>query len=132
MGDTAAAIADYRTALRYNPQYEPARLALRRLGATETSREAPDPAEQRATELAEEAALAAKRGDYAGAARLLDEAEREAPRFPLVHQYRSNVAYLMGDVEGAKRALRRGLELEPDNQLFLENLRRLGAKEKQP
>jgi hypothetical protein len=45
-----------------------------------------------------------------------------------VYQYRSNVAYLMGDREAAIEALRRGLEAEPDNALFRENLKRLMAE----
>src|SRR5262249_32950836 len=36
-----------------------------------------------------------------------------------------NVAYLMGDRSAAVAALRKGLELEPDNALFRENLKRL-------
>ena len=56
---------------------------------------------------------------------ILDEAERIAPGYALVYQYRSNVAFLMGDMEGAKAALRKALEIEPDNALFQTNLRRL-------
>lgn len=56
---------------------------------------------------------------------MLDEAERIAPRFALVYQCRSNVAYLSGDVEGAIRVLEKGLESEPDNQLFRTNRARL-------
>ena len=56
---------------------------------------------------------------------ILAEAARIAPRFALVQQYRANVAYLMGDKATAKAALARALELEPDNALFRENLRRL-------
>jgi hypothetical protein len=41
----------------------------------------------------------------------------------LVHQYRSNVAYLMSDLPGAIKALQRGLEIEPDNALFRANLK---------
>ena len=57
--------------------------------------------------------------------KILAEAARIAPRFALVQQYRANVAYLMGDKVAAKAALARALELEPDNALFRENLRRL-------
>ena len=57
--------------------------------------------------------------------RLLDEAEALAPKYALVHQYRSNVAYLMGDRAAAIAALKKGLAIEPDNALFRENLRRL-------
>ena len=56
---------------------------------------------------------------------LLDDAERLAPRFALVHQYRSNVAFLMGDRAGAIAALRKALDIEPDNALFRTNLQRL-------
>jgi tetratricopeptide (TPR) repeat protein len=60
--------------------------------------------------------------------RKLDEAKRLAPRYALIYQYRSNVAYLMGDRKAAIVALQKGLELEPDNELFRENLKRLEGK----
>jgi tetratricopeptide (TPR) repeat protein len=124
-GDNQAAINEYRSALRYNPQYEPSRQALSRLtGSAQVSAPASD-AERNAAQLAERAGQAARRGDNQGAMRLLDEAERIAPRYALVYQYRSNVAFLMGDKEGAKAALRKALEIEPDNALFQTNLRRL-------
>jgi tetratricopeptide (TPR) repeat protein len=123
--DREAAVNEYRMALRYNPQYEPSRQALSRLtGSTQVNAPSSD-AERQAAQLAERAGQAARRGDYAGAMQVLDEAEQAAPGFALVYQYRSNVAFLMGDVEGAKAALRKALEIEPDNALFQTNLRRL-------
>jgi predicted AlkP superfamily phosphohydrolase/phosphomutase/Tfp pilus assembly protein PilF len=127
-GEREAAIRDYQTAVRYNPSYEPSRHALARLGASLPQAPRSD-AEKTAAALAEEAAGAARRGDYAEAGRKLDEAERVAPRFALVYQYRANVAYLRGDRAGAIAALEKGLRLEPDNALFRENLKRL---EQQP
>ena len=62
----------------------------------------------------------------------LDEAERIAPRYTLIYQYRSNVAYLMGDRAAAVAALKKGLEIEPDNALFKENLRRLQQQVPRP
>lgn len=125
-GDVDAAIADYRTALKYNPQYEPSRQALQRLGAPMKSPEAPrTPEQEKAFALAEEAGSLARRGDYKTAMARLDEAEKVAPKFALVYQYRSNVAYLMGDKEAAVAALKKGLELDPGNALFRENLKRL-------
>jgi tetratricopeptide (TPR) repeat protein len=56
---------------------------------------------------------------------LLDAAGRVAPRLALVHQYRANVAYLMGDREQAIGALKKALELDPGNALFETNLRQL-------
>jgi predicted AlkP superfamily phosphohydrolase/phosphomutase/Tfp pilus assembly protein PilF len=124
-GDNQAAIDEYRSALRYNPQYEPSRQALSRLtGSAQVSAPTSD-AERSAAQLAERAGQAARRGDNQGAMQLLDEAERIAPSYALVYQYRSNVAFLMGDKEGAKAALRKALEIEPDNALFQTNLRRL-------
>jgi Tfp pilus assembly protein PilF len=84
-------------------------------------------AEKLAAAIAERAAEAARRGDYAEAMKQLDEAERVAPRFARVHQYRANVAFLMGDRDTARKALQRGLEIEPDNALFRTNLQRLEA-----
>ncbi len=66
--------------------------------------------------------------DYAAANRLLDDAERLAPRYALIYQYRANVAYLAGDKNAAIAALRKGLAIEPDNALFRKNLERLGVK----
>jgi Flp pilus assembly protein TadD len=123
-GDKAAAIADYQTAVKYNPQYEPSRRALERLGAPMPQQPRSD-AEKNAVALAEEAAGAARRGDYAEADRKLDEASRIAPGLPLLYQYRANVAYLKGDTAGAIAALERGLKVDPGNALFAENLKRL-------
>ncbi|MGE5276842.1 MAG: alkaline phosphatase family protein [Acidobacteriota bacterium] len=126
-GERDAAIRDYQTALRYAPQYPPSRQALERLKAPMPN--APrDAAEKEALALSDRAAESARRGDYAGANRLLDEATRRAPRYALVYQYRANVAYLAGDRKAAIAALRKGLEIEPDNALFRKNLERLGAK----
>ena len=72
-----------------------------------------------------ESAELARRGDYDEAMARLDEAESVAPTYALVQQYRSNVAYLMGEREAAIAAREKGLELEPDNALFRKNLERL-------
>lgn len=125
-GDRAAAVKDYQAAMRYG-SFEPSRLALVRLGAPVSGVEVRSEGEQRASELVQQAAEAAKRGDYPGANRLLDDAEKIAPRFVLVHQYRSNVAYLSGDIDEAIRAIEKGLSIEPDNQLFRTNLAKLKA-----
>lgn len=126
LGDPASAIADYREALRYNPGYAPSREALARLGAPPGDARLSQ-AQERARGIAERAAEAARRGAYDDAMRLLDEAETAAPDFALVQQYRSNVAWLMGDRPRAIEALRKGLALEPGNALFRENLERLLA-----
>jgi predicted AlkP superfamily phosphohydrolase/phosphomutase/Flp pilus assembly protein TadD len=123
-GDPKAAAREYRTALRYSPDYEPSRSALARLGAAAAA-EPQTPNQKLATALAEQAHQAALRGDYDGATKKLDEAERIAPRFALIAHYRSNIAYLQGDRAGAIQALRRAVELEPDNPLFRTNLGRL-------
>ena len=119
-----AAIADYQKAVKYNPQYEPSVRALHRLGAS-LPQQPRSEAEKQATALAEEAAAAARRGDYAAAERKLDEAAKTAPKLALVYQYRANVAYLRGDTAGAAAALEEGLRIDPGNALFAENLRRL-------
>jgi tetratricopeptide (TPR) repeat protein len=124
-GDVRAAIADYRTAVRYRPDYMPSQQALLRLGAAPAAGGARTPQETRALELSEQASRLARHGDYAGAMQMLDEASRLAPRLALIYQYRSNVAYLKGDTPAAVAALKRGLEIEPDNVLFRENLKNL-------
>jgi tetratricopeptide (TPR) repeat protein len=124
-GDTQAAIRDYEAALRYNPDYQPARDALKRLKGSAATSSPSTETERRAFDVAERASRSARRGDYKEAMGLLDEAETIAPRYALVYQYRSNVAYLMGDRAGAIEALKKGLAIEPDNALFQENLRRM-------
>jgi len=124
-GNPAAAIADYRTAVRYRPDYVPSQQALLRLGAGPGLARPRTPQDTRALEMADQASRLARRGDYAGAMQLLDEASRLAPRLALIYQYRSNVAYLKGDTPAAITALKRGLEIEPDNVLFRENLKNL-------
>jgi len=123
-GERDAAVADYQTAVKYNPQYEPSRRALQRLGAPMPQEPRSD-AEKQATALAEQAAGAARRGDYAEAERRLEEAQRIAPKLPLLYQYRANVAYLRGDTAAAAAALEAGLRADPGNALFAENLKRL-------
>lgn len=124
-GDTAAAVADYERAVRYNPQYEPSRQALQRLTGRDDVRAPTSEAEARAAVLVQQASVAARRTNYPEAMRLLEEAEGEAPGYVLIYQYRSNVAYLMGDTETGIAALEKALELEPDNALFRKNLERL-------
>jgi len=123
--DTKSAIEEYRRAVRYSPQYEPSRRALLRLAGTADVNVPRSEAEKKASVLAQDASQAARRGDYAGAMKMLDEAERIAPRYVMVYQYRSNVAYLAGDPRGAIAALEKALALEPDNALFKANLERL-------
>jgi tetratricopeptide (TPR) repeat protein len=125
-GRTSEAIESYRTAVRYRPDYEPSRAALYRLtGTVSANRTALTETAKAASVLAERASQAAKRGDYAHADSLLDEAERIAPDYAMVHGYRANVAFLRGDSQAAIRALQEALRLEPDNALYLQNLRHL-------
>ena len=131
-GQRDVAVTDYRTALRYSPGYAPSRDALRRLGASTESATPTDVGQRQAAALAEAAADLARRGDYAAAMQRLDDAERLAPRSALVHHYRANVAFLMGDRAAAIAALEQALAIEPDNALFRENLARLRASAPQP
>ena len=125
-GRTPEAIESYRTAVRYRPDYEPSRAALYRLtGSASAHSVSLTGPEKAAATIAEQASEAAKRGDYARADSLLDEAERVAPDFALIYGYRANVAFLRGDTEAAIQALQEALRLEPDNALYLQNLRHL-------
>lgn len=122
---TAEAIEQYRTAVRYRPDFEPSRQALARLTGSAEVRTPRDEAEARSTALCEAAADAARRGDYPAAFAHLEEAKRAAPGHVLPHQYESNVAYLAGDRARAIAALERALELEPGNALYRHNLEQL-------
>jgi tetratricopeptide (TPR) repeat protein len=124
-GDTAAAVTEYRTALRYSPGYDPSRQALVRLTGSANLDEPRSAGEELAATMAERAREAALRGDYASAMAQLDDAERTAPRFVRIYQYRANVAFLMNDQAAAIAALEKALEIEPDNALFRTNLERL-------
>ncbi len=124
-GRQGEAVAQYRTALRYAPAYEPSQAALERLTGTSQVGGPASAEEARAFAIAQQAAGAARHGDYAAAATLLAEAEQAAPGYALVQQYRANVAWLAGDLPTAMAAMRRALELEPDNALYRVNLERL-------
>lgn len=128
LGRREEAIARYRTALRYRPDYGPSRRALVRLTGTEAVRTPAVPDRANVSRVAAglaEATGAVQRGDYAGALRILDEIEPMAPSAVEVHQTRANAAYLQGDRALAAKALKRALEIEPDNELFRRNLKRL-------
>ncbi len=125
LGRQEAAIASFRQALRYKPDYEPARQAMLRLTGNTGDRVAADAAEVQAMALADRASAAARRGAYPEALALLEEARAIAPGLAVVCQYESNVAYLAGDRPRAIRSLERCLALEPDNALFRQNLTRL-------
>ena len=132
-GDVKGALDEYRKAVRYNPQYEPSRNALARLTGSGDASVPRTDAERQAFALAQAASEAARRGAYPEAMRQLAKAESLAPDYVMVHQHRSNIAYLMGDIPMAIDALETALELEPDNALFkhnLESLRRLAEKER--
>lgn len=124
-GDKDKAVAEYTRGLRYDPRYEPARAALKRLTGSADVYRANSAAERAALQLAQQASELARKGDYDAAGKNLDEAERLAPRLALVHQYRSNVAFLRGDRDAAIAALNKALALEPGNELFRTNLERL-------
>jgi len=128
LGNIDAAVEDYRQALRYDPRYEPSRVALINLTGSGEVRIPTNETEAAATHLAEEASAAARRGAYDEALRLLDQAATTAPDFVLVYQYQSNVAFLMGDFELAEKALTKALELEPNNELFKQNLENVHRK----
>lgn len=125
LGERQKAVADYTVALQYAPQYQPSRQALERLTGHGDVRAPTNEAEARAAVLVQEASEAARKANYPEALRLLEAAESAAPDFVLIYQYRSNVAYLMGDLDLGISALEKALELEPDNALFQRNLAQL-------
>lgn len=133
-GDKEAAIEEYKKAVRYGSGYEPSRRALVRLTGSPSIDDANTEEERLAAKLAREASVAARKGRYDDALELLDRAERVAPEYTLVYQYRSNVAFLMGDREAAEAALVKALEIEPENPLYQRNLKHLrdGAKAQAP
>jgi predicted AlkP superfamily phosphohydrolase/phosphomutase/Flp pilus assembly protein TadD len=131
-GETERAVELYRTALKYSPEFGPSRQALVRLTGSPGVRLPADDRESEAMDLASRARQAAIRGDYESALALLDDAQARAPDLAMVYQYRSNVAYLMGDSEAALRAIERALELDPENELYLRNYRELTGQSYAP
>jgi tetratricopeptide (TPR) repeat protein len=123
------AIAAYRTALRYNPGYQPSESALARLGVRKDVHAPLTATQQVAARMAVHAKELAQHGNYDEAMRELDEAVRIAPDLAQIHIYRFNVAYLKGDRVTAHAALERALALEPDNVIVRRNLERLDAKQ---
>jgi predicted AlkP superfamily phosphohydrolase/phosphomutase/Flp pilus assembly protein TadD len=119
------AVKEYRTAVRYNPSYEPSKRALVRLTGTAEVNPPRTPQEKQAALLLDQVSQAARRSNYAEASKLLDQAEKAAPNYVLVYQYRANVAYLAGDKATAVRALEHALTLDPTNMLYQTNLQRL-------
>ena len=105
-GKVAEAVEQYRTAVRYRPDFEPSRRALERLTGTSDVRAPADAAQTRAAELCQQAAEAARHGDYPKAFELLDRAQKGAPRYVVVYQYEANVAYLAGDRDARRRGPR--------------------------
>jgi Flp pilus assembly protein TadD len=131
-GQAEKAVEEYRNALRYDPGYEPSREALVRLTGSAAVDVPVTEAERRAHVLADEAAQKARRGDYTQALADLDEAARIAPRYALIYQYRSNVAYLKGDYPAAITALEKAIALQPGKVLYRENLKRLREITRRP
>ncbi|RMG47502.1 MAG: hypothetical protein D6718_03500 [Acidobacteria bacterium] len=128
-GDLRRALELYGEVMRYYPDYEPTRTALERLLGPEGMQEAAQAGEDRRLwDLLNEAQLLARRGLFDEALDRLDRAQALAPDEPAVYQYRANVFVLTGQRDRAVAELRKGLELEPDNALFRENLRRLGVE----
>lgn len=126
-GKKSEAVEEYKKAVRYGSGYEPSRRALIRLTGSASVDTARTEEEKLAAKLAREASIAARKGRYDEAMDLLDRAERVAPEFSLVYQYRSNVAFLKGDRDAAIAALEKARALEPDNPLFRRNLEHLEA-----
>ncbi|MCB1054564.1 MAG: alkaline phosphatase family protein [Acidobacteria bacterium] len=127
-GDLEAAIADYRRAVRFDDKLKGPVKALERLGVPLVAAVASTPETVRSAQLLDQAREAAQRGDYDEAWSLLEEAESLTPEAPVVYQYKSNVAFLRGDRQGAIEALEKALELAPDDARLRANLRRLKEK----
>lgn len=125
LGQPEAAISDYRTALRYDADHMGSRRALQRLGVSAVERVASSEAEVQAAALLSQAKEAARLGDYSAAEQFLQRAEEWVPGDPVVLQYRSNVAYLQGDLDEAIRILEAALEEDPTNELLRRNLQGL-------
>jgi tetratricopeptide (TPR) repeat protein len=126
-GNHELAAREYEKALVFRPDYIPSRSALARLRTGAASGPPTDPSLVLASKLLARARDATLRGNYEGALREIEAAERIAPDFARVPHYRSNIEYLMGNKAGAIAALERALEIEPGNPLYETNLERLEA-----
>ncbi len=127
-GDREGAIASFQRALQYDAEHGPSSAALDRLGAPRVGRVASTPTERQAALLLRRAKDALERTDYEEAERAIDELEALVPDEAVVYHYRSNLCYLTGRYDCAIQALERGLELDPENGLFRQNLARLRDK----
>ncbi|MBZ0111503.1 MAG: alkaline phosphatase family protein [Thermoanaerobaculia bacterium] len=123
-GNLEAAIADYRLALRYDAESRGARSALDRLKVP-VARVAETAEERQVALWLREVADAGRHGDYAKASELLAKCESLLPNSAVVFQYRANIAYLQGDRPAAIEAMRKALELDPENAMLQKNLDRL-------
>ena len=128
-GQRDAAIAEYRTALRYSPAV---RAVARRAAPPRRRHGRRDAADaDRQTARAGRARQPIWRAAATTPARCARSTRPSAPRrsYALVYHYRANVAFLMGDRAGAIAALQQALAIEPDNALFRENLARLRGRD---
>ena len=112
----------YARAVSLNPDHGPAMMRIAVLGAAEPA--APTPAPQ-AVALCDQARQAAAAGHHDEARRLLREAERLEPEWPVPEQYLANVAVLAGDRPRALLHQERAVELAPLDVALRANLKAL-------
>ncbi len=127
-GETAEAVAAVRRAVQYDPGLEASRKALRRITGSSIPFDLRSDADRAAAGLAAKAAAAQSRGDLKGAAALLDEATRTAPKLAPIWEQRGMVAYLRGRLTDAESDLARSLELDPGNAMVQKNLKAVRRK----
>ena len=101
----------YGRAVALNPEHQGAADAAARLAGG-----SPPRLEMEALDLTERARDEARDGRYQEALRLLDEAARRAPEWPLPHRYRANVHALAGDRRAAVADLERAVALDPQDR----------------
>jgi len=133
IGDSAGCIQALERAIKIKPTYAPAVLSM---GSVEYQRNRKAKGRKLMLSLvampddtADIAAIIDKAGDfligvreYADGLELYRAAARRFPEVAVMHQGRGCCAGHMGELEEAVAASRRALELEPDNQKFVNDL----------
>lgn len=115
-GDNQAATAAYEKSLALNPNYLPAKLMLNQVLSEKI---------KQVNAMCSQAKLLADQRHFEEAERLLQQAVMLAPDYDRPYHYLFNLYWLQGEKQKAKGMLLEAIRCNPDNQLYLYNLKSL-------